>query len=104
MAKKILKNNRNVNMKGSAGHALLEMAGDVENELFHIETLRDYVGELCEKAGDERPYRAIEISYEQLFNMSGSLEHSLINIKRVMKEHVTNASVQEKQDVAGADK
>lgn len=74
-------------------NALLELSEFVDNELFPIELVADYVGELCMKAGDEKPYKVTELTYEQLFNLAGSLQSSIKNVKRVMEECINSGNV-----------
>ncbi|GEM_PF-7021739 len=78
-------------------HDLIDLSDAVDDELYPIEVLNDYVGELCEKAGSEKPYKVIEIKYSQLFNIAGTLENSIKNIKRVMGECVKNTNVSKKR-------
>jgi len=84
-------------MRKSIRHELLELSEAVDNELFPIEAVKDYIGELCIKAGEEKPYAVIELTYKQLFNIEGSMQSSIDNIKRVMKEQVENSKLPGKQ-------
>ena len=75
-------------MKNKTKEALLNLSDSMDNELFSIEMAADYIEEFCGKAGDEKPYKVVELTYEQLFILASSLQSSINNIKRVMKEHI----------------
>lgn len=63
---------------------VLALQNAVGTQLSALELINDYVGKLVMEAGVQKPYKSIEFSYYELFNLSNALFAGVNNIKRVI--------------------